>query len=548
TTRVYLNHGEGAKSMAQASVLNEFHEEDLGDVVVIGTSVDAFPRGWLRGRLRRTGQQVAVKLLDCTPTERERLRRLGSAVVSSRLCSERVLLPLGVYTARSLIGLVWAWMAEGSLHSVLYEIHLYPDLPVQLRLRLLLDVAEGLSHLHAVPLLHGALKATSVLLDPEYRAKLCDWGQQTDLGVRAPVCNGGVPCFRDLAYLSPEVIQGGMSSVKADMYSFGILIWEVLNRRRPCEGLEQLQTLLLSAQGGPETQVQVQLLPLETPQSHVLTQLMISCWSSEPEQRPQAEECAAVLRKVMAAFEVDAFTTAVQQLNASKERALLACKHSPTFVPIELNNLECSGGCAGSKILASKVIPMNVPCPHVPKAERVLRRSPPLPAQTPPPDACCRDAVDQTVASQGNRPAGSMQCGGVWGVTQSWTQNPPNTQCVCPTTLIQTPVQQAMCPVSGWSCCRLLMMHRESIVHCMTEGRLNKLLDVLRARRAVTREDYEVITAALTLTARTRCLLDTCACLGENVASLVATTLGLVSTETARAHRGAGMALKWQVG
>lgn len=70
----------------------------------------------------------------------------------------------------------------------------------------------------------------------------------------------------------------------------------------------------------------------------------------------------------------------------------------------------------------------------------------------------------------------------------------------------------------------------------MTEGRLNNLLDVLRARRAVTREDYEFITAAMTLSARTRCLLDTCACLGEKVAVLVATTLGLVSIEATNGH------------
>lgn len=83
---------------------------------------------------------------------------------------------------------------------------------------------------------------------------------------------------------------------------------------------------------------------------------------------------------------------------------------------------------------------------------------------------------------------------------------------------------------------------RESIVRFMTEGRLNNLLDVLQARQAVTRETYEIITAALTLNARTRCLLDICSCLGENVAILVATTLGLVSTKNTQ------VAQKWQAG
>lgn len=39
-------------------------------------------------------------------------------------------------------------------------------------LRILLDVAEGLAHIHAIPLPHGALKATNVLLDQQYNAKV----------------------------------------------------------------------------------------------------------------------------------------------------------------------------------------------------------------------------------------------------------------------------------------------------------------------------------------------------------------------------------------
>lgn len=105
------------------------------------------------------------------------------------------------------------------------------------------------------------------------------------------------------------------------------------------------------------------------------------------------------------------------------------------------------------------------------------------------------------------------------------------------------PLSPVKCELSvGRSCCQLLQERREAIVRCMTEGRLNNLLDVLRARHAVTRETYEIITAALTLTARTRCLLDICACLGENVAILVATTLGLVSTQNTQTTQ------RWQAG
>ncbi|XP_016120127.1 receptor-interacting serine/threonine-protein kinase 2-like, partial [Sinocyclocheilus grahami] len=155
-----------------------------------------------------------------------------------QVCSEQVLVPLGVYTTHTLVGLVWDWMTEGSLDSLLHEADMFPELSMALCLRILLDVSKGLAHLHAIPLPHGALKATNVLLDPQYCAKLCDWGQEIDLHLSTS--DGRGPCYRDLAYVSPEVIQGAVPSVEADIYSFGVLLWETLNRKRPCEGMLSL--------------------------------------------------------------------------------------------------------------------------------------------------------------------------------------------------------------------------------------------------------------------------------------------------------------------
>lgn len=93
------------------------------------------------------------------------------------------------------------------------------------------------------------------------------------------------------------------------------------------------------------------------------------------------------------------------------------------------------------------------------------------------------------------------------------------------------------------SCCRILRERREGIIRGMTEGRLNNLLDVLISRRALPLEAYEVISASLTLTARTRSLLDTCTCLGEHAASLVATTLGMMSIGT---NRGPSQMSHWR--
>ncbi|XP_060796716.1 receptor-interacting serine/threonine-protein kinase 2 isoform X2 [Neoarius graeffei] len=486
---------------------------------------------------------------------------MQEVLVQGGVCVERLVQPVGVYRSRFLTGLLWDWMPEGSLHSLLYETRLYPDLPLVLRLQILLDAAEGLNVLHAVSLPHGALKTTNVLLDQQYRAKLCDWGQGTLVDVRTRVPPSSTPCFRDLAFLAPEVLQGNVPSVKSDVYSFGVLMWETLNRRPLSEGLDQLQNLVMCTQEGAEPGMGINLLPPETPQSHALTQLIARCWSVDPKQRPLAEECVLELRKVLETLDSGAHCAAVRLVKACKERALLSCKHTPAWeMPVELNNLEGYGGSTSPKHLMSKTIPVMVPYSHrhtppTPKSDETIPRgSPPFPAPTRAslPTACCRVGSSHSAGGLSSTNPGGRPCGGVWGVKQTRASPSSNTPCGSPTSPTHTaahPVNQSACPVSsGWTCCRLLQERREAIVHFMTEGRLNNLLDVLRARRAVTREDYEFIMAAMTLSARTRCLLDMCACLGERVAVLVATTLGLVSVEAANGHAYSQISAEGQAG
>ncbi|KAI2662709.1 Receptor-interacting serine/threonine-protein kinase 2 [Labeo rohita] len=515
--------------MAQATHLQTIDEKDLRDVVLVRTSVGAC----LRGHFGRTGHKVAVKLIK----DSKWIDRLKKEGMLGQVCSEQVLIPLGVYTTHSLVGLVWDWMTEGSLHSLLHETDVLPKLSMALCLRILLDVSEGLANLHAIPLPHGALKATNVLLDQQYHAKLCDWGQEIDMHSLAS--DGRGPCYRDLAYVSPEVIQGAVPSVEADIYSFGVLMWETLNRKHPCEGIDQVQSKL-------ELGLEVDLLPPMTPQSHALTQLIIRCLNSDPQKRPSAEECAVVLRTTLAVFDPQTFTEAVLHLKTCKERRLLSCKMRSSWeLPIELQNLE-DNSCKGTtKNWTSKVIPQNETLPVHAKGKAPL----PMATRGCPQIGCCRDTGKSSVQSNNScSDHGFTQNNGCPRVPQRQNSTTLRSPCVSPTTIFQSNPQhnagnQVKCQLSaGRSCCRLLQERREAIVRCMTEGRLNNVLDVLRARQAVTRETYEIITAALTLTARTRCLLDICACLGENVAILVATTLGLVSTENAQTtHR-------WQAG
>ncbi|XP_045074248.1 receptor-interacting serine/threonine-protein kinase 2 isoform X2 [Coregonus clupeaformis] len=517
-------------------------EEDVLNVILCGTSAG----GCLRGTYPRTELQVSIKLLSSRTAGRsEWTEWMRDVDVVRQVHSERVLVPLGVYKAWCL---VYDWMPEGSLHSLLYQTQLYPGLPMSFRLGILLDVTEGLCHLHCIPLPHQALKPTNVLLDQQYRAKVSDWGLPREWRVGSSLSAGGGPCFRDLVYLSPEALTGTTPSVEADMYSFGVLLWETLNRRQPCGDLLQL----LSGEDGVDSGLEDELLAKHVPHCHTLSQLMNNCWSTNPHSRPTAEDCSLELRSAIATFDPDAMTRAILRVRESKERALHDSKRHPVKdIPIEINNLEACAGSGDTKCVGNKTLPL----PQTTSPSETLP-SPPtaIYIAEAPQRRHCQDCVTGSVVSSssptsprcpssGPVPEHPRGTGGTGGVSQGQRQSLPPPLSSSPSkALRQSPLNQptasshsARCVTPmAVSCCRILRERREGIIRGMTEGRLNNLLDVLISRRALPLEAYEVISASLTLTARTRSLLDTCACLGEHAASLVATTLGLMSIATNR--------------
>ncbi|XP_064193379.1 receptor-interacting serine/threonine-protein kinase 2 isoform X1 [Anguilla rostrata] len=536
--------------MAQPGLLLDVAEQDVQNVVLAQTSAGAC----LRGFYGRTDRPVSLKLLPLrSASEREQWsdQYLQHLAAVRRACSDRVLVPLGWYRARCLVGLVSDWMPGSSLHSLLYETQLYPEFPLALRLRILLDVAEGLSHLHAVPVSHQSLKPTNVLLDQQCRAKLCDFGQRTGQRMGSTLHEGGTHCFRDLVYLSPEVLRGGVSSTEADVYSFGMLLWETLHRRAPCEKIRHVSELLLYVQRGEWPGAGDCRLPPEVPLGHVLTQLMTRCWSADPQSRPSAVDCMLELKKALATFDLESPARAAAQLKERKERALLGSKAQQAGeMKMEINNMELYGGCQDAKSAGTKTLPMDIvqattpgPLTLNPKSVHPNNLSPPTQGKSPPlvssctETLCCQDArlprprsaSERRSQRQSPSPPSSLHSPASAGTLNPLKPSPPGPPAAgCQGVPIGCP--------TGPSCCQILREMREVIVWGMTEGRLNYLLDVLRARQALSREAYELITAAMTLPARTRSLLDTCLCLGEGTAALVASTLGLVSMVTARPH------------
>jgi serine/threonine-protein kinase len=181
-------------------------------------------------RDRRVGQEVALKLLapppSAEPVARERLRREVLAV--RELAHEHIVQ-------------VHDCFDEGPWSYIVMEYVAGPDLAQRVSARGPLDpedaarmaegIAQALSAAHRRGILHRDVKPQNILLAPDGRARLTDFGSARLEGQQSVTRTGGV--VGTLDYLPPEVVAGERGDARADLYSLGMTLHHALAGRLP---------------------------------------------------------------------------------------------------------------------------------------------------------------------------------------------------------------------------------------------------------------------------------------------------------------------------
>ncbi|GLI63051.1 hypothetical protein VaNZ11_005766 [Volvox africanus] len=171
-------------------------------------------------------------------------------------------------------------------------LHEGPGLVLERVLSIALDVALGLSYLHP-NIVHQNLKPESVLLDSSLTAKVADYGLGRLLvfGQRPHGLAADTVRARYLAPEGFETYSGGGSAVasrapaapSADIYSFGVLLWEMLFREVPWSGLDAAQIAV--AVGCQQRRLEI---PSNSRCPSDLRKLLLQCWEHDPRKRPSA--------------------------------------------------------------------------------------------------------------------------------------------------------------------------------------------------------------------------------------------------------------------
>lgn len=182
--------------------------------------------------------------------------------------------------------LVTEFCARGSLDMLLHKSNTPLDLAKKVEFAM--DVARGMSCLHAQrpPVIHRDLKSANLLVSARFEVKVADFGlSRIKNHAQMMISRAGME--GTVEYCAPEVLRGEPYTEKCDVWSFGVVLWELLMRRRPYADADLPMFLLMMNLGSGALR-----LPRVPPSatSPGLARITERCMSWQPAERPPFRE------------------------------------------------------------------------------------------------------------------------------------------------------------------------------------------------------------------------------------------------------------------
>ncbi|EEF32638.1 receptor serine/threonine kinase, putative [Ricinus communis] len=186
-----------------------------------------------KGKLR-SGQFAAVKILEKSKANGQEF--INEVATLGTIYHVNIVRLVGFCVDKSKRALVYEFMPNGSLEKYLFAQEGINTISVKNMYEIALGVARGIEYLHEgckMQILHFDIKPHNILLDENFMPKISDFGlaklYPTDNSIVALTAARGT-----IGYMAPELFYkhiGGVS-YKADVYSFGVLLMEMVGRRK----------------------------------------------------------------------------------------------------------------------------------------------------------------------------------------------------------------------------------------------------------------------------------------------------------------------------
>ncbi|XP_073196342.1 ephrin type-A receptor 5 isoform X10 [Lepidochelys kempii] len=299
--------------------VHEFAKEIEASCITIERVIGAGEFGEVcSGRLKLPGKRefpVAIKTLKVGYTEKQRRDFLGEASIMGQFDHPNIIHLEGVVTKSKPVMIVTEYMENGSLDTFLKKND--GQFTVIQLVGMLRGIASGMKYLSDMGYVHRDLAARNILINSNLVCKVSDFGLsrvlEDDPEAAYTTRGGKIP----IRWTAPEAIAFRKFTSASDVWSYGIVMWEVVSYgERPYWEMTN-QDVIKAVEEGYRLPS-----PMDCPAA--LYQLMLDCWQKDRNSRPKFDEIVSMLDKLIR--NPSSLKTLV---NASNRVSNLLVEHSP---------------------------------------------------------------------------------------------------------------------------------------------------------------------------------------------------------------------------
>ncbi|CAN6817246.1 unnamed protein product [Brassica oleracea] len=231
-------------------------------------------------------QEVAIKVLKPERLDSELEKEFAQEVfIMRKVRHKNVVQFIGACTKPPHLCIVTEFMPGGSVYDYLHKQKGVFKLPALLKVAI--DICKGMNYLHQNNIIHRDLKAANLLMDEHEVVKVADFGVAR-VKAQTGVMTAETGTYR---WMAPEVIEHKPYDHKADVFSYGIVLWELLTGKIPYEYMTPLQAAVGVVQKG--------LRPTIPKKTHPkMRELMERLWEKDPMLRPDFSEIIEQLQEI----------------------------------------------------------------------------------------------------------------------------------------------------------------------------------------------------------------------------------------------------------